>query len=65
MHAEMKAKTLKGIEGWTDQLACPACLGELQIATDRVTCAGCGRVYPVENGIPVLIKDRATLPDSR
>ena len=42
-----------------EQLACPACLGELRVDGARLVCAGCGRGYPVVDGIPVLIADRA------
>jgi uncharacterized protein YbaR (Trm112 family) len=42
-----------------DQLACPACFGSLQLAESAVVCAGCGRIYPVIDGIPVLIAERA------
>jgi uncharacterized protein YbaR (Trm112 family) len=46
-----------------DRLACPACLGRLSLASaempERLVCAGCGRAYPVEDGIPVLIAERA------
>jgi uncharacterized protein YbaR (Trm112 family) len=37
------------------QLACPACLGALDVNGARLVCAGCGRAYPVVDGIPVLI----------
>ncbi len=46
-------------EEWTSELACPACLGVLQPAADKMVCAGCGRAYPVVDGIPVLIVERA------
>ena len=41
-----------------DQLACPACLGELRMDGARVVCAACARAYSVVDGIPVLIADR-------
>ena len=41
------------------QLACPACLGELRLDENRLVCEGCGRAYPIVEGIPVLIADRA------
>jgi uncharacterized protein YbaR (Trm112 family) len=42
-----------------DQLACPACLGELRVDGERLVCAVCGRGYPIVDGIPVLIAERA------
>jgi uncharacterized protein YbaR (Trm112 family) len=42
-----------------DQLACPVCFGALRLAKKAVSCTGCGRAYPVIEGIPVLIADRA------
>ena len=42
-----------------EQLACPACRGGLLLAGMALECAGCGRVYPVVDGIPVLIDGRA------
>jgi len=42
-----------------DQLACPVCLGELRLDGVGLVCAGCGRGYPIVDGIPVLIAERA------
>jgi hypothetical protein len=42
-----------------DQLACPACLGDLHMKDARLLCAACGRAYPVVDGVPVLIAERA------
>ncbi|HEV2484832.1 MAG TPA: Trm112 family protein [Terracidiphilus sp.] len=47
------------------QLACPACLGDLRLAETRLVCAGCGRGYPVVDGIPVLIAERAETDETR
>ena len=44
-------------------LACPACHGELRLAGAGIVCAGCARVYPLIDGIPVLIAERATLAE--
>jgi uncharacterized protein YbaR (Trm112 family) len=46
------------------QLACPACLGGLVLEEERLVCAGCGRGYPIVDGIPVLIAERAVLGDN-
>jgi uncharacterized protein YbaR (Trm112 family) len=40
-------------------LACPACYGELRREDARLVCASCRRGYPVVDGIPVLIVERA------
>jgi uncharacterized protein len=42
-----------------DQLACPVCLGQLRVDGERLSCVGCGRAYPVVDGIPVLIAERS------
>jgi hypothetical protein len=41
------------------QLACPVCLGALSHEQSRLFCMSCGRAYPIIDGIPVLIADRA------
>jgi uncharacterized protein YbaR (Trm112 family) len=56
LSAPLDARTL-------DLLACPACVGELRLDGDRLLCAGCGRTYPIVDGIPVLIAERAILKD--
>ena len=45
-----------------DRLACPACLGDLRVEERRLVCEGCGRSYPVVDGIPVLVAELAELP---
>jgi uncharacterized protein YbaR (Trm112 family) len=49
-----------------DQLACPACLAGLRMVENRLMCTGCGRTYPIVDGIPVLIAEhmRASNLDS-
>jgi uncharacterized protein YbaR (Trm112 family) len=44
------------------QLACPACAGDLRLEAAHLRCAACGRAYPIIDGIPVLITERAELP---
>ena len=46
-------------EGVIRQFACPACAGDLRLDNSRLRCAACGRAYPVIDGIPVLIAERA------
>jgi uncharacterized protein YbaR (Trm112 family) len=44
------------------QLACPACLGGLCLEQDKLACAECGQVYPIVDGIPMLIAGREEIP---
>ncbi len=44
-----------------DMLACPACLGGLRVEEGRLVCAECERIFPIVDGIPVLIVERAKL----
>ena len=47
-------------------LCCPAdeggerCFGDLSQQPDGLLCGKCGRLYPIEDGIPVMLVDRAT-----
>jgi len=42
-------------------LVCPACSASLAYEPDhdRLTCRGCGLVYPIRDGIPVLLVEEA------
>lgn len=44
-------------------LACPACRGEIKLAGNRLVCQHCGRRYPIEDGIPIMLIERAELPE--
>jgi SAM-dependent methyltransferase len=48
-----------GIEQLRKLLACPACRSQLSWSLDEARCEGCPKRYPIEDGIPVLIADRA------
>ena len=41
-----------------DQLACPACFSPLALEKNALNCPGCGRMYPIIDGIPVLIAEQ-------
>ena len=45
---------------WADDLACPVCFAALRFTQSQVVCTGCSRHYPIVDGIPVLIPQRAT-----
>jgi uncharacterized protein YbaR (Trm112 family) len=40
-----------------EQLACPACYGDLRLDTAQLVCVQCGRVFPIVDGIPELIAE--------
>ncbi|MDE3104180.1 MAG: hypothetical protein KGK08_03310 [Acidobacteriota bacterium] len=40
-------------------VVCPACHGPLTAAGADVRCVGCGRIYPVVDGLPVLLESRS------
>ncbi len=47
-----------------DILICPACEGGIRpLEEDKgLECDRCGRIYPIRDGIPVLLVDEATPP---
>lgn len=49
-----------------DILVCPVpeCRKPLTLAADEssLECTGCGRIYPVRDGIPILLIDQAQMP---
>ena len=59
MQADLEHRNLKALNQWADKLACPACFSPLRLMDTIVTCTNCGRIYPVVDGIPVLIAERA------
>ncbi len=47
-------------------LICPDCRGAIgEHAPEGLECAACGRIYPVRDGIPVLLVDEASAPTRR
>ena len=47
-----------------DIIVCPACKHDLNYseAQQTLTCTGCHRVYPIRDGIPILLVDEAKTP---
>lgn len=41
-------------------LACPVCRQPLSLETAALRCTGCHRRYPIIDGIPILLADRAS-----
>jgi hypothetical protein len=48
-----------------DLLACPVCREDLEYdaKNEKLTCTACGKIYPVVNGIPVLIVEETASAD--
>ena len=46
--------------------ACPACDDRPPVCQqgDTLVCTQCGRIYPIREGIPVLLVEEATLPNT-
>ena len=59
MQADPEQENLRELNRWVNRLACPACLGALRLKDAAVACTKCARVYPIVDGIPVLIAERA------
>lgn len=55
-------KQADAIRSWTEDLVCPVCFAPVRFSETTVVCTGCGRTYPIVDGIPVLIPDRASAP---
>jgi uncharacterized protein YbaR (Trm112 family) len=50
------------VRGAESGLVCPVCRGMLaKGAAEAIDCEGCGRVYPIRDGLPVLIAGEATV----
>ncbi len=46
-----------------DLLVCPLGKAPLRWEDDAAVCSECGLRYPIEDGIPRMVVDDATLPD--
>ena len=46
-------------------LACPACEDrpKVEIRGESLYCPKCHRLYPIEDGVPLMLVDKATIED--
>ena len=45
-----------------DILACPVCKSGLsETESGELKCSGCGRIYPIRDGIPILLAEESKL----
>ncbi len=42
-----------------DILACPACKAEVELREEKIICKKCGRRYPIKDGIPIMLIEKA------
>ena len=40
-------------------LACPECQSDVKLENGKIVCHGCGRSYPIKDGIPILLVDES------
>jgi len=43
-------------------LVCPDCKADVELKDDKLCCTGCGKRYPIRDGIPIMLIDEAELP---
>ena len=50
-----------------DILACPQCKADIKLTADEkgLKCVKCKRVYPIKDGIPVMLIDEASIEPER
>ena len=48
-----------------DILACPDCKDDVELKENKIVCKGCGRKYPIKDGIPVMLIDESELPTNK
>ncbi len=50
-----------------DILACPSCKADVKLTADGqgLKCVSCHRVYPIKDGIPVMLVDEAVVDPDR
>jgi len=62
MQDEKEIAICGSLKQWADDVVCPVCMAALRFSEAAVVCTGCARSYPVVDGIPVLIPQRAICP---
>ncbi len=46
-----------------DILACPICKGDVVESDEKIKCVKCGSLFPIRDGIPVMIVEEAQRPE--
>lgn len=57
---------MKITEEFVEMMICPACQSKLRLREDgsAIKCLGCRRVYPIEDDMPMMLADKATIEDA-
>ena len=58
---------MKITEEFVEMMICPACQSKLRLKEDgsAIKCVGCRRVYPIEDDMPMMLPDKATVEDEK
>jgi len=40
-------------------LACPSCKADVELKEERIVCLKCGLKYPIKDGIPIMLVEKA------
>jgi uncharacterized protein len=56
---------MKITEEFVEMMICPACQSKVRLREDgsAIKCLGCRRVYPIEDDMPMMLADKATIED--
>jgi uncharacterized protein YbaR (Trm112 family)/SAM-dependent methyltransferase len=46
---------------WEKILCCPVCKADVKVTNTDITCQGCGRVYPMRDGVPVMLAEESVI----
>jgi uncharacterized protein len=65
MTNQQEDKNRNALKEWADDVVCPACFASLRFEATTVVCTGCSRIFPIVDGIPVLIPQRAIQPTTK
>ena len=44
-------------------LACPVCHAPVHQEGEWIVCEGCGRRYPIRDGLPIMLVEEAVVPE--
>ena len=45
-------------------LACPDCKADVKLEDEKIVCTGCGKRYPIRDGIPIMLIEEAEVPEA-